>query len=94
MRGAIPPLPQYASIALCSVKKYRDIFTFTFYPIVLRFILILSYLSLDLPSGFFSPRSQNIFLYEFYIVHTRATWFANLTLPDVITLTIFEKVYK
>jgi hypothetical protein len=29
MRGAIPPLPQYAFIALCLVK-HRDNFTFTF----------------------------------------------------------------
>jgi hypothetical protein len=30
MRGAIPPLPQYAFMAWCFVKQ-RDIFTFTFY---------------------------------------------------------------
>jgi hypothetical protein len=30
MRGAIPPLPQYAFMAWCLVKQ-RDIFTFTFY---------------------------------------------------------------
>jgi len=30
MRGAIPPFPQYASMAWCSVKKkYRDNFNFT-----------------------------------------------------------------
>jgi hypothetical protein len=29
MRGAIPPLPQYAFIAWCLVK-HRDNFTFTF----------------------------------------------------------------
>jgi hypothetical protein len=32
MSGAIPPLPQYAFMAWCSVKKkekYRDNFTFT-----------------------------------------------------------------
>jgi hypothetical protein len=29
MSGAIPPLPQYASMAWCSVKKRRDNFTFT-----------------------------------------------------------------
>jgi hypothetical protein len=29
MRGAIPPLPQYIFMALCSVK-HRDNFTFTF----------------------------------------------------------------
>jgi len=30
MRGAIPPLPQYALMAWCSVKKQRDSFIFTF----------------------------------------------------------------
>jgi hypothetical protein len=30
MRGAIPPLPQYVSMAWCLVK-HRDNFTFTFY---------------------------------------------------------------
>jgi hypothetical protein len=31
MREAIPPLPQYAPMVLCSVKKkHRDNFTFTF----------------------------------------------------------------
>jgi len=30
MRGAIPPLPQYAFMAWCSVKKHRGNFTFTF----------------------------------------------------------------
>jgi hypothetical protein len=29
MRGAIPPLPQYAFMAWCLVKKHRDNFTFT-----------------------------------------------------------------
>jgi hypothetical protein len=29
MCGAIPPLPQYAFMACCSVKKHRDNFTFT-----------------------------------------------------------------
>jgi hypothetical protein len=29
MRGAIPSLPQYASMAWCSVKKHRDNFTFS-----------------------------------------------------------------
>jgi hypothetical protein len=28
--GAIPPVPQYAFMAWCSFKKYRNIFTFTF----------------------------------------------------------------
>jgi hypothetical protein len=30
MRGAIPPLPQYVSMAWCLVK-HRNNFTFTFY---------------------------------------------------------------
>jgi hypothetical protein len=30
MTGSILPLPQYAFMALCSVKKHRDSFTFTF----------------------------------------------------------------
>jgi hypothetical protein len=30
MSGAIPPLPQYAFLAWCLVKKHRDNFTFTF----------------------------------------------------------------
>jgi len=32
VRGAVPPLPQYAFMAWCSVKKkeHRDNFTFTF----------------------------------------------------------------
>jgi hypothetical protein len=34
MRGAIPPLPQYAFMAWCLVKKHRDNFTF------LRFTVI------------------------------------------------------
>jgi uncharacterized membrane protein len=29
MSGAIPPLPQYAFMAWCLVKKYRNNFTFT-----------------------------------------------------------------
>jgi len=28
MSGAIPPLPQYAFNAWCSIKKHRDNFTF------------------------------------------------------------------
>jgi hypothetical protein len=28
MRGVIPPLPQYAFMAWCSVKKHKDNFTF------------------------------------------------------------------
>jgi hypothetical protein len=28
MRGAIPPLPQYAFTTWCSVKKHRENFTF------------------------------------------------------------------
>jgi len=35
MRGAIPPLPQYAFMAWCLVKR-RDNFTFTFYSYKLR----------------------------------------------------------
>jgi hypothetical protein len=31
MRGALPPLPQYAFVAWCSIKKHRANFTFTFY---------------------------------------------------------------
>jgi len=31
MREAIPPLPQYAFAAWCSVKKHTDNFTFNFY---------------------------------------------------------------
>jgi hypothetical protein len=34
MSGAIPPLPQYAFMAWCSVKKDRDSFTFTVLVIV------------------------------------------------------------
>jgi hypothetical protein len=34
MSGAIPPLPQYAFMAWCVVKKHRDSFTFTFYPYI------------------------------------------------------------
>jgi hypothetical protein len=30
MLGAIPPLPQYAFMAWCSVKKHKENFTFTF----------------------------------------------------------------
>jgi hypothetical protein len=30
MSEAIPPLPQYAFMAWCSVKKHKDNFTFTF----------------------------------------------------------------
>jgi hypothetical protein len=30
MSGAIHPLPQYAFMAWCVVKKHRDAFTFTF----------------------------------------------------------------
>jgi hypothetical protein len=33
MSGAILPLPQYAFMAWCLVKKHRDNFTFTFYKI-------------------------------------------------------------
>jgi hypothetical protein len=29
MSGAIPPLPQYAFMAWCLVKKHKDNFTFT-----------------------------------------------------------------
>jgi len=29
MRGALPPLSQYAFMARCSVKKHRENFTFT-----------------------------------------------------------------
>jgi len=37
MRGAIPPLPQYAFMAWCSVKKdHRDNFNFTFKVSILR----------------------------------------------------------
>jgi hypothetical protein len=38
MSGAIPPLPQYAFMAWCSVtKKHRDSFTFTFTFTILGF---------------------------------------------------------
>jgi hypothetical protein len=40
MRGAIPPLPQYAFMAWCSVK-HKDNFTFTF-------INFKDYLALDM----------------------------------------------
>jgi hypothetical protein len=39
MRGAIPPLPQYAFMAWCLVK-HRDNFTFTFYLVLVKFVIL------------------------------------------------------
>jgi hypothetical protein len=41
MTGAIPPLPQYASMAWCSViKKHRYKFTFTMFGIIINFFVV------------------------------------------------------
>jgi hypothetical protein len=47
MRGAIPPLPQYAFMAWCSVIKHRDNCTFSFTSYINRAVIAQSVLELN-----------------------------------------------
>jgi hypothetical protein len=42
MSEAIPPLPQYALMGLCLVKKHRDNFTFSFPELLIVRMTVLS----------------------------------------------------
>jgi hypothetical protein len=69
MRGAIPPLPRYASMAWCLVK-HRDKFTFLPLPILQTFV-ILQLCSVTANQRVRAARTnrifKSIFLSELYI---------------------------
>jgi hypothetical protein len=109
MRGAIPPLPQYAFMAWCllwnpivhyRVHKSPPLATILsqmqkVHSVSPEFILILSsYLHLALLSGLFPPGFPTKVFYAFIIARMRATCLVYLILFQLITLIVFRETCK